>query len=79
LAHQDKHNNYNEGSNLEQIVKLLHPTPAVCGFPKRNQKLIIKHERYNRKYYTGFVGELNHKGPDSSLNSDLFVNCVLWK
>jgi isochorismate synthase len=26
--------NYNEGSNLEQIVKLLHPTPAVCGFQR---------------------------------------------
>lgn len=66
---------FDAGSNLQQIVNLLHPTPAVCGFPKEQSKaFIINHEQYNRKYYTGFVGELNHKGPDASLNSDLFVN-----
>jgi isochorismate synthase len=62
--------NYNEGSNLEQIVITSHTS---CLFQKESKAFIIKHERYNRKYYTGFVGELNHKGPDSSLNSDLFV------
>jgi isochorismate synthase len=61
--------NYNEGSNLEE---LLHPTNQLFVVSKRGIKaFIIKHERYNRKYYTGFVGELNHKGPDSSLNSYL--------
>lgn len=66
---------FNEGSNLQQIVELLHPTPAVCGFPKEQSKaFIINHEQYDRKYYTGFVGELNHKGAGGSINSDLFVN-----
>jgi isochorismate synthase len=46
--------------NLEIVVDALHPTPAVCGFPKRDAKsFILEHENYNREYYTGFLGELN--------------------
>jgi len=66
---------FNEGSNLNEIVHLLHPTPAVCGFPKEESKaFILAEEQYDRKYYTGFLGELNQKGTGGSLNSDLFVN-----
>lgn len=55
---------------VEQLIKKLHPTPAVCGMPKKNAKdFILKNEQYNRKYYTGFLGELNI---NSSTN--LFVN-----
>ncbi|MEM6517510.1 MAG: chorismate-binding protein, partial [Bacteroidota bacterium] len=40
----------------------LHPTPAVCGFPKLDAKqFILENENYNRQYYTGFLGELNFK------------------
>ncbi|WP_034045086.1 chorismate-binding protein [Wocania ichthyoenteri] len=47
-------------SNLKDIISLLHPTPAVCGFPKLEAKqFILKHENYNREFYTGFLGELN--------------------
>ena len=32
------------------------------GFPKAEAKdFILKHENYNREYYTGFLGELNLK------------------
>lgn len=49
-------------SNLKSIIEALHPTPAVCGFPKQVAKdFIFKHEDYNREYYTGFLGELNLK------------------
>ena len=38
----------------------MHPTPAVCGLPKGSAKqFILKHEAYNREFYTGFLGELN--------------------
>lgn len=47
-------------SNLKAIVDVLHPTPAVCGLPKAAAKqFILKNENYNRKFYTGFLGELN--------------------
>lgn len=49
-------------SNLKEVIDVLHPTPAVCGFPKKSAKdFILKHENYNRTYYTGFLGELNLK------------------
>ena len=49
-------------ANLKSIIEALHPTPAVCGFPKQRAKdFILEHENYNREYYTGFLGELNLK------------------
>ena len=52
----------NKQFGLKSIIKALHPTPAVCGFPKAEAKTyILKHENYNREYYTGFLGELNLK------------------
>ena len=47
-------------SRLKSIIEALHPTPAVCGFPKQKAKdFILQNESYNREYYTGFLGELN--------------------
>ncbi|MBX9886609.1 MAG: isochorismate synthase [Flavobacteriaceae bacterium] len=66
---------FNERTKLKEIVQLLHPTPAVCGFPKEESKaFILNQEQYDRKYYTGFLGELNQKGINGTLSSDLFVN-----
>lgn len=46
--------------NLKDLLYSLHPTPAVCGLPKLDAKqFILKHEGYNREFYTGFLGELN--------------------
>jgi isochorismate synthase len=51
-----------DAGNLKSIIEALHPTPAVCGFPKEEAKdFILKNENYNREYYTGFLGELNLK------------------
>ena len=47
-------------TSLKQVIRALHPTPAVCGLPKLSAKqFILKHEDYNREFYTGFLGELN--------------------
>lgn len=49
-------------SDLKSIITALHPTPAVCGFPKQKAKdFILENENYNREFYTGFLGELNIK------------------
>ncbi|WP_296316659.1 chorismate-binding protein [Winogradskyella sp. UBA3174] len=51
-----------DSTTLRAVIEALHPTPAVCGFPKQEAKdFILKSENYNREYYTGFLGELNLK------------------
>lgn len=45
-----------------QVIKKIHPTPAVCGMPMASAKnFILENENYNREYYTGYLGELNFK------------------
>jgi len=58
--------------SIERIITKLHPTPAVCGFPKQESKeYILASEGYDRSFYTGFLGELNFTEHD---NSELYVN-----
>lgn len=65
----------NTAFGLQKIIRLLHPTPAVCGLPKDESKaFIIENEQYNRTFYTGFLGELNYGATKETENSDLFVN-----
>ena len=60
----------NKEATLKQIIRGLHPTPAVCGLPREKAKdFILKNEHYNRTFYTGFLGELNIEK-----KSSLFVN-----
>lgn len=61
-----------ENFSLEQIIRKIHPTPAVCGFPKELAKqFILQNEGYNRSFYSGFLGELNY-GENNT--SELYVN-----
>lgn len=62
--------------DLGEIIKVLHPTPAVCGLPKKESKdFILANEGYDRGYYSGFLGELNKDfAKNSNEASDLFVN-----
>ena len=63
---------------LGKILNALHPTPAVCGLPKSSAISFLKqYENYDRKFYTGYLGELNLSG---DLSCDLFVNlrCMEW-
>ena len=66
----------NKTSKLNQVVSVLHPTPAVCGLPKETaNEFILANEGYDREYYTGFLGELNKKDfTEKKQKSDLYVN-----
>jgi isochorismate synthase len=57
-------------ARLGDFLAELHPTPAVCGYPKtKAAKFIPKIEKHDRRYYTGYLGPWR-------LNGDvgLFVN-----
>lgn len=46
--------------SLKDIINALHPTPAICGLPKEAARsFILENEKYERLYYTGYLGELN--------------------
>jgi isochorismate synthase len=68
--------NLKTGCNLKNIVRALHPTPAVCGFPRNEAKIFIQEkENYQRTFYTGFLGEINFETLQvSDKKSHLFVN-----
>ncbi len=59
-----KHNNW------LQLLKNLHPTPAVGGIPLQQAKRFIsENEKYDRGLYSGFLGPVEDSG-----NTNLFVN-----
>ena len=50
---------------IGDLLQALHPTPAVCGIPKRDAfQFIIRNELTPRRYYSGFMGPL--KTPSGS-------------
>lgn len=52
------------------MLKLLHPTSAVCGMPHEPaMDFLLKNEGYDREFYSGFLGPVNFEG-----ESKLFVN-----
>ena len=54
------------------IINSLHPTPAVCGIPlAAAERYIAENEGIERKYYCGFLGELNLAHPS---HTELYVN-----
>lgn len=58
--------------NVSEIVVInaLHPTSAVCGMPLEvARNFILENEKYNRKYYAGFLGEFQMQE-----QTNLFVN-----
>jgi isochorismate synthase len=62
-------------NHLGEFISSLHPTPAVCGLPKEKAlELILKTEKHNREFYSGFLGTLNLNG-----QTDLFVNLRCMK
>ncbi|MGB0998856.1 MAG: chorismate-binding protein [Flavobacteriales bacterium] len=59
----------NDDYSCLDIAKALHPSPAICGTPKKEAKaFILNKEQLNRSYYCGYVGYL------SEAESQLFVN-----
>ncbi|CCH55450.1 Chorismate binding-like protein [Fibrisoma limi BUZ 3] len=54
------------------MLRLLHPTSAVCGMPRdAAYEFIRTHEPHDRELYSGFLGPVNvaneHGGPESHL------------
>ncbi|MGB1410306.1 MAG: isochorismate synthase [Flavobacteriaceae bacterium] len=65
------------GSSGLQLAQCLHPTPAVCGFPRESANGFIQnHESFDRELYAGFLGFWNPEGK----TTQLFVNlrCLKW-
>ena len=59
----------NKKFDFDRLLSDLHPTPAVAGYPKKKAiDLILKTEKYNREFYTGYLGVVNKK------EARLFVN-----
>lgn len=53
-----------------EVLDALHPTPAVCGFPKQEaHRFIMENETCDRGYFSGFSGPLNLDG-----NTSFFVS-----
>jgi isochorismate synthase len=47
-------------NDYKHIIKLIHPTPAVCGIPLDVSKEFIRsNECYDRSYYTGYLGVIS--------------------
>lgn len=64
-----------DDETMSKIINDLHPTPAVCGIPKKTSlQLIKRYENHHREYYTGFLGPVNLNG-----KTDLFVNLRCMK
>jgi len=63
------------GSDVSRLIRLLHPTPAVCGYPQQGAMAeILRRERHDRQFYSGFLG------PVSAANQmNLFVNLRCMK
>ena len=49
--------------SIGNLLQTLHPTPAVCGLPKREAfRFIVGNEHTPRRYYSGFMGMLDPRG-----------------
>lgn len=48
-----------DNQHVGDLLQTLHPTPAVCGLPKREAFQFITHNEHTpRRYYSGFMGLL---------------------
>ena len=70
-----------EIENLENLIKELHPTPAVCGIPKNfcKQK-IMEIENYNREFYSGYIKIETEEDIYYFVNlrcAKIFNNCII--
>ena len=63
-----------DGQHLGDLLHALHPTPAVCGLPKRETfNFIIQNEHTPRRYYSGFMGMLD---PDDGTHLYVSLRCM---
>src|SRR5690606_32711850 len=58
----------NGKATLTTIAAAVHPTPAVCGSPRKAARdFIMENEGYDREFYTGFLGPIMDNGASASL------------
>lgn len=58
--------------DMNALLKNLAPTPALCGYPRReSMDFIRRYEGYPREFYGGYLGELNL---DAERSAELYVN-----
>ena len=63
-----------DSQHLGDLLHKLHPTPAVCGLPKRETfNFIIQNEHTPRRYYSGFMGMLD---PESDTHLYVSLRCM---
>lgn len=63
--------------NITELIHKLHPTPAVCGWPKYQALQLIKNtEMHDRSYYAGYLGPVNQEllSPSKEPSIKLYVN-----
>ncbi len=59
-----------ENANWMKAAKMLHPTPAVAGMPRKSAiDFILKNEQSDRAYYSGYLGPV-----EGDKKAELFVN-----
>ncbi|MEE9190269.1 MAG: isochorismate synthase [Candidatus Neomarinimicrobiota bacterium] len=57
-------------STFMELIQKLHPSPAICGYPKETaMNFISEYESFDRSFFCGFLGPVN-----SEKKSSLFVN-----
>lgn len=62
------------------MLRLLHPTSAVCGIPRdRAMDFIRQHEAHDRELYAGFLGPVNYPMNEEGPSSQLFVHLRCMK
>jgi isochorismate synthase len=73
LVHLKTEFSFSGKSNIkttETIIRALHPTPSVCGYPSLEALEVINRlEKHNRTYYAGLLGPVNFEG-----STNIFVN-----
>lgn len=74
IAHIKSEFTFTLNSSVLELIKKLHPTPAVCGIPKDNALKIIKRtELHKRQLYCGYIGEISNN------DAELYVNLRCMK
>ena len=62
------------------MLKLLHPTSAVCGTPRDAAFAFIQqHETHDRELYSGFLGPVNIDGDGKGPATGIFVHIRCMK
>jgi isochorismate synthase len=66
--------NLPDTGRLGELLKCLHPTPAVSGLPQEEAcRFIRANEGYERRYYSGFTGWLD---PEAKTNLYVSLRCM---